>query len=296
MKPLIEAIPALSRSGNWERTVPSHWVLATWEAASSRPERPERLSPMSPKTCRGHRAKRGEQLSSSRGRSCLNDTRDAVARCSLHPLRKLIAGELDKMLSSRNATLTLAGLILLMIATRSGLASNLHLQDASWAIFFVGGFYLSARWRWAFPALMVTAGAIDWIAIRYYGVSSYCVTVAYGLLVPAYAASWLGGSWVRRYASFDGRGLLVLGASALISASICFLFSDGSFYWLGHRGPAPTFDGWMVKLATWYWPFVRVCVAYIAAATLFHVLVAKTRPSLRNGGAIASRADPHPNR
>lgn len=182
------------------------------------------------------------------------------------------------MLSSRNATLTFVGLVILMVATRSGLASNLHLQDASWAIFFIAGFYLSDRWRWAFPALMATAVAIDWAAIRYYGVSNYCVTVAYGFLVPAYAALWLGGSWVRRHASLDGAGLLALGASALIAASACFLLSDGSFYWLGSRVAAPTLAGWTANLAAWYWPFVRTCLAYVAMAALIHVLVARIRP------------------
>jgi len=189
------------------------------------------------------------------------------------------------MLSSRNAALTLTGLILLMIATRSGLAGNLHLQDASWAIFFVGGFYLSDRWRWGFPALMITAVAIDWVAIRYYGVSNYCVTVAYGFLVPAYAALWLGGSWVRRHASLDAPGLLALGAGALLAASVCFFLSNGSFYWLGNRGPAPTFAGWMVSVAAWYWPFVRVCLAYIATAAVIHAAIAKIRPLRTAGGS-----------
>jgi hypothetical protein len=182
------------------------------------------------------------------------------------------------MLSSRNAILTLVGLLIIMLATRSGLASNLHLQDASWAIFFIGGFYLSDRWRWGFPALMVTAVAIDWVSIRYYGVNNYCVTVAYGFLVPAYAALWLGGAWLRRHAAFDGLGLLALGASALIAASVCFFLSNGSVYWLGARGPVPTLDGWMVNVAAWYWPFVRVCLAYIATAALIHVSVKLTVP------------------
>lgn len=181
----------------------------------------------------------------------------------------------------RNAILTLVGLVVVMLATRSGLASNLHLQDASWAIFFIGGFYLGDRWRWGFPALMVTAVVIDWMAIRYYGISNYCVTVAYGFLVPAYAALWLGGSWLRRHASFDGLGLLALAASAVIAASVCFLLSNGSFYWLGNRGPAPTFAGWRVSVAAWYWPLVRDCLAYVATAALIHVLVGKLTVPVR---------------
>jgi hypothetical protein len=33
--------------------------------------------------------------------------------------------------------------------------------DASWAVFFIAGFYLRGSARWAFPALMVLAVAID---------------------------------------------------------------------------------------------------------------------------------------
>ena len=198
------------------------------------------------------------------------------------------------MLSLRNATLTLVGLIVLMIATRfPGLASNAHLQDASWAIFFIGGFYLGNRARWAFPALMATAVAIDWVAIRYYGVSNYCVTVAYAFVVPAYAALWLGGSWLRRHASIDAAGLLALSASALISASTCFLLTNGSFYWLGNRGPAPTFGGWMVSIAAWYWPFVRICLAYTTTVAFIHVLVIRLRPLPATGALHLSQQTRH---
>ncbi|MFP5250431.1 MAG: hypothetical protein ACLGP3_11460 [Acidobacteriota bacterium] len=182
------------------------------------------------------------------------------------------------MLSLRNSMLTFAGLLILMIATRfPGLGSNLHLQDASWAVFFLAGFYLRERWRWGFPALMVAAVAIDWMAIRYYGVSDYCVTAAYGVLVPAYAILWLGGGWARRHAADDPRGLLALVASALTSASACFLLSNGSFYWLGGRVADPNVGGWTVNLAAWYGPFVGVCLAYIAAAMLIHRLAARLR-------------------
>jgi hypothetical protein len=53
---------------------------------------------------------------------------------------------------------------------------------------------------------------------------------------------------------FDGLGLLALGASALIAASACFLLSNGSFHWLGDRGPAPTLDGWMASVTAQFSP------------------------------------------
>ncbi|MGH8472507.1 MAG: hypothetical protein ACREVJ_08675, partial [Gammaproteobacteria bacterium] len=48
-------------------------------------------------------------------------------------------------------------LALLMAATRSHhFAATLHLPDASWAVFFLAGFYL--RPLWVFPALLALAG------------------------------------------------------------------------------------------------------------------------------------------
>lgn len=186
------------------------------------------------------------------------------------------------MLSTRGAVLALSGLAFFMTATRfPGLASNLHLQDASWAIFFLAGFYLRDHWRWAFPALMATAVAIDLIAINYYDVSNYCLTVAYWFLVPSYVSLWIGGSWLRSHATFDVRGLLILAASAFVAASVCFLISNGSFYWLGGRAASVTLQGWIANFTAWYWPFVKGTLAYLAAAALVHAPVVKIAASLR---------------
>lgn len=180
------------------------------------------------------------------------------------------------MLTRWALALTWLGLALLMVVTRfPGLAANVHLQDASWAVFFVAGFYLRDSWRWAFPALMAVAVAVDLLAIQYYGVSNYCLTWAYWFLVPSYGALWLGGRWLRRHASFDVAGVVSLVASAMISISLCFLILNGSFYWLGGRVPKPNWSGWVVNLATWYGPFVRTATTYIAVAAGPHVLIVR---------------------
>ena len=106
------------------------------------------------------------------------------------------------MNSRRTNVPALAALILLMLATRLPmLGPAFHLDDASWAVFFLAGFYLREQWRWAFPLFMAIAVAIDLVAIQYLGVSNYCVTVAYWFIVPSYAALWFGGSWLRRAGS-----------------------------------------------------------------------------------------------
>jgi hypothetical protein len=177
-----------------------------------------------------------------------------------------------KTMNSRYA----AGLVLAvgMAATRfSPLAGVAHLQDASWAVFFIAGFYLASQWRWALPALLAEAVLIDYIAIRYLGVSNYCVTAAYWFLVPSYAALWMGGSWLRGHNSVDLRGLASLAASVGGSLSACFFISNASFYWIGGRVADRTWDGWLTNFSVWYWPFLRVPLVYIGIAVLIHAMV-----------------------
>src|SRR5690554_3136356 len=55
--------------------------------------------------------------------------------------------------TSKNFWPIVLGLAVLMAATRSHhFASVTHLPDASWAVFFLAGFYL--RPLWVFPALL----------------------------------------------------------------------------------------------------------------------------------------------
>ena len=74
----------------------------------------------------------------------------------------------------------LAILAIVMLATRVNHFSAL--PDASWAVFFVAGFYLRGSARWAFPLLMALAVLIDFFVITGQGIdfwSHYCVSIAY---------------------------------------------------------------------------------------------------------------------
>lgn len=192
------------------------------------------------------------------------------------------------MESVRRASLTgaqgaaLAILLAVMLATRLPIfAGFLHLQDASWAVFFLAGFYLRELWRWVFPTFIAMAVAIDLVAIGSMGVPNYCLTVAYWFVVPGYGSLWLGGAWL---ASRATPGLLGAGralAALLVSASLCFFITNASFYWIGERVTAPTWDGWVANFTRWYWPFVRTTVAFAGAALLVHLgLSAQARRSI----------------
>ncbi len=76
---------------------------------------------------------------------------------------------------------------------------------------------------------------IDYLAIAYGGVSSWCVTPAYPLLIPTYGTLWLGGRLCRHQALDKITGVAAIFGTLLASTSIAFLISNLSFYaWSGY--------------------------------------------------------------
>jgi hypothetical protein len=146
------------------------------------------------------------------------------------------------------------GLILgaVMAATRfNHFGSPLNLPDASLAIFFLAGLYL-ARSIW-FPIFIVEAGLMDWASIAG-GVSDWCVTAAYGFLIPTYAALWFAGRWYRRHARMEWRTLMPLVGALGLGLMTAFTISNGSFY---------LFSGYFTELA--WSDYVRGVVGYFPA-------------------------------
>lgn len=189
---------------------------------------------------------------------------------------------------------------LVLVVTRLHvIATAFHftaIPDASWAMFFVGGFFLRGASRWAFPVLMALAVAVDYIVISNAGLnfwSHYCVSPAYWLLVPAYFALWYGGLLLRRhYNGLTLRTLGLLGATLFVAFCVCFVLSNGSFYWMssswiGNSGTVPTFAGWTKNLGDWFVPFLRVTVAYVAIVAALHAAAVGLTRTL--GASAASR-------
>lgn len=181
-------------------------------------------------------------------------------------------------MSSRH-TLAMFGLLAaLMAATRSHhFATALHMPDASVAVFFLAAFYLGRTVY--LPLLLLEAGFIDYIAITYAGVSDWCVTPAYGFLVPTYAAMWLGGRW---YAGRHGNGwpsLVPLAASAFVSASIAFLISNGSFYLLSGRYTDVSWVEYTARVGLYYGSYVSNALLYVALAAVLHAVYVTILPA-----------------
>jgi hypothetical protein len=171
-------------------------------------------------------------------------------------------------------------LLALMVLTRSGhLGTAWTPPDASWPVLYLAGFYFMRQWRWALPTLLLSAVVVDFVVIRYFGVSSYCVTVAYAFMLPAYSLLWLGGAWLRRTYRREPRDLVRCAASFALAASLCFLVTDTSFYWLGGRVSHPSLAGWWAAFAHWYPDFLGVSFIYVGIAAVLHVAFARSTRS-----------------
>lgn len=172
-------------------------------------------------------------------------------------------------------------------------ATRMHhfgaLPDASWAVFFVGGFYLRGGWRWAFPALHALAVLVDYLVISGQGMdfwSHYCVSPAYWFLVPAHAAMWLGGAWLRRqYRGLSAGDLGRLAGVGFLAIGACYLISNGSFYWLSDVVAEPSLAGWAKNASDWFAPYLRTNAVYLGVAAAIHALAVALARTLGAAGA-----------
>ena len=120
------------------------------------------------------------------------------------------------------------GLLLLLIATRGQHFDSLvNLGDATLAVFFLTAL-LFGGWA-AFPALILAVGLVDYSAIQFGGVSSWCVTSAYLMLIPTYAAMWAGGLITRRL-SCSTTGAIQSALLLATSTVAAFAVSNIGFY------------------------------------------------------------------
>lgn len=165
----------------------------------------------------------------------------------------------------------LALLATAMAATRyHHFGDALHLPDASLAVFFIAGASITVAW--AFPVLLLEAGAIDWLATSVGGVSDWCLSPAYWFLIPTYACLWFGGRWYAQRHEYAAHTLLPLAGSVFVAASLAFVISNGSFYALSGRFPDLSWADYAARVAQYYLPYVLTACAYVAAIAVAVVL------------------------
>lgn len=188
-------------------------------------------------------------------------------------------------LSQRHQVTIGVMLVTLLIATRGHhFATAQSLPSASWAVFFLAGVYL--RSIWVFPGLISLAAFLDYAAITWGGVSSFCVSPAYVALLPAYGTLWFAGRWFTNRYSFDLGALLSLSMSILIGTIVCELISSGSFYFFSGRFSEPTLAEFSNRLVQYFPLSLSSIMFWISVATIIHVIAVKLRNTLIKSAEI----------
>ena len=186
-------------------------------------------------------------------------------------------------LSVRNQLIIGAGLVLLMILTREYHFSSLHsLPGASWAVFFLAGFYLRAIWPLA--GLFILTWALDFSAYTWGGASSFCLTSSYVFLLPAYSALWYAGSWYARRYQFEWQTLLPLSLSLMTGAAVCELFSSGGFYFFSGRFEETTLIEFGQRLVQYFPHYMGSLVFYIGIVVIIHTMFTFAQDSFKAHG------------
>lgn len=176
-------------------------------------------------------------------------------------------------LSNRHQFIIAFILIAVMAITRGHhFASLSHLPSATLALFFLAGLYLSGKWM--FGVLLAEAVVLDYLAITFGGVSSFCISPAYALLLPAYGSLYLAGRWYKQHYQFNVSTLLPLSASLIIATAISKVFSSGGFYVFSGRYAEPTLIEFGHRFIKYYPSSLSNLAFYIAIAIICHVLIA----------------------
>ncbi len=176
-------------------------------------------------------------------------------------------------LSKTNQIIVGTVLASLVIVTRGHhFASINNLPSASLAVFFLAGLYL--RPSWVFAALLALCTGLDFFAITYTGVSSFCVTPAYAFLLPSYGAMWLAGHWFAKQYSFSFNALLPFVGGVAVAATVSELLSSGGFYFFGGRYPNPTIAEFLPRIEKYFPHQLEGIAFWLGVALVVHIAFA----------------------
>jgi hypothetical protein len=186
--------------------------------------------------------------------------------------------------------MVIAGLVLAMALTRfNHFGSAVALPDASLAVFFLGGLYLTgvSGARWVLVALLAEAALVDYYAITAGGTSDWCVTPAYGFLAFAYGAMWFAGNWFAPRHTMTGRGLLEIFTVATLATTLAFIISNVSFFLFSGRYAEMSALEYSSRVVQYLGSYVAVALMYVAGVVAVHMVLLLFQGKAHNGSHVA---------
>jgi hypothetical protein len=175
-----------------------------------------------------------------------------------------------KNLSKRQQIFLFVIFSLIMMFTRGNHFPTLaELPDASWAIFFLIGFYFS---NLIFLTLAIAQFVlIDYFVVTKLGVGDYCYTSAYFFLPLAYSTLWVAGKWLSKHWEPNFRGMINFFIAGFLGILACEIISSGSFN-LINQTQANGFD--LIELLVKYFPnALKITFGYLFIVIAIQVII-----------------------
>lgn len=149
-----------------------------------------------------------------------------------------------------------------------------YLQDATWTIFFLLGFYLRQYFVFAFFILAVFIIDFTQIAARG-GHQDFFLAPSYLFIIPAYFSLWFAGRIVAKYYSEDVKGLIILFFTAVLGIVLCQLISSGGYYWMSLNVIDLNFREFIDRMLEFLPLALKINLQYLAIFTVLHLLATR---------------------
>jgi hypothetical protein len=131
---------------------------------------------------------------------------------------------------------------------------------------------------------MLGAALVDYVAITWGGVDSFCISPAYWLLVLAYGALFLAGRVYAHHHRLSWSALPWLLGSAMAGAMLAELFSSGGFYFLSGQIAEPSLGEFIPSLVKYFPLDLSTMAAFVGLAAVIHVAAVSLRGNAQRAG------------
>ena len=184
------------------------------------------------------------------------------------------------VLEARSERIAVLALTVLMAATRiEHFGAGQIAPDASTAVFFLAGLLIgNPLWLLAFLA---EALLLDLTAIKIVGVEAVCVTLGYGMMIPAYGALWLAARPARANDRLDLFNAAKLVCACSAGVLVFFLFSNIGYYLGGGFESSMGLEEYARRVVRYFPQYLTGTLFYSAIGVALAALAAQLTPQSR---------------
>lgn len=175
---------------------------------------------------------------------------------------------MDTRLNGRHAIWVVMLLILSMVITRfHHFGTQFYLPDTSYAVFLLGGFYLSTLPF--LPILLASTLTIDALAFGG-GADSFCITPAYLFMLLAYSSLWSVGIWYQQKHRNHWHTIVPMMGAVVVGVTGAFSIANISFYFLSGHFATVSFLQYGQEVSHYLLSYLATASLYVGLASFLH--------------------------